>query len=73
MSDKQHLTKAKTMPIRFLKESGKGFFVEKEGYALAVREDLRHVIKSSAFRMHMKDILDYRTMDYYRRRYREAE
>lgn len=71
MSDKQHLTKAKTMPIRFLKESGKGFFVEKEGYALAVREDLRSVIKSNAFRAHMKDILEYRTMDYYRRRYHE--
>lgn len=71
MSDKQHLTKAKTMPIRFLKESGKGFFVEKEGYALAVREDLRSVIKSNAFRVHMKDILEYRTMDYYRRRYHE--
>ena len=70
MSDRQHLTKAKTMPIRFLKESGKGFFIEKEGYALAIREDLRPVIKSSAFRAHMKDILEYRTMDYYRRRYR---
>lgn len=73
MSDRQHLTKAKTMPIRFLKESGKGFFIEKEGYALAIREDLRHVIKSSAFRAHMKDILEYRTIDYYRRRYRGKE
>lgn len=70
MSDRQHLTKAKTMPIRFLKESGKGFFVEKEGCALAIREDLMPVIESAAFRSHMKDILEYRTMDYYRRRYR---
>ncbi|MCM1283503.1 MAG: DEAD/DEAH box helicase family protein [Muribaculaceae bacterium] len=69
MTDRQHLTKAKTMPIKFLKASGKGFFVEKEGYALAIREDLRTVIKSEAFCMHMKDILEYRTMDYYRRRY----
>ena len=73
MSDKQHLTKAKTMPIRFLKESGKGFFVEKEGYALAIREDLRQVIKSPAFRAHMGDILEYRTMEYYRRRYHGTE
>lgn len=69
MSDKQHLTKAKTMPIRFLKESGKGFFIEKEGYALAIREDLRPFIKSPAFCAHMRDILEYRTMEYYRRRY----
>lgn len=73
MPDKQHLTKAKTMPVRFLKESGKGFFVEKEGYALAIREDLRQVIKSPAFRAHMGDILEYRTMEYYRRRYHGTE
>ncbi len=69
MTDKQHLAKAKTMPIKFLKASGKGFFIEKEGFALAIREDLKPVIKSSAFRNHMNDILAYRTMDYYRRRY----
>ena len=69
MTDKQHLAKAKTMPIKFLKASGKGFFIDKEGFALAIREDLRAVVKSRAFCMHMKDILEYRTMDYYRRRY----
>ena len=40
MTDRQHLSKAKSMPIKFLKASGKGFFIEKEGYALAIREDL---------------------------------
>ncbi len=69
MSDKQHLAKAKTMPIKFLKASGRGFFVEKEGYALAIKEDLRQVIESEAFCVHMKDILEYRTVEYYRRRY----
>lgn len=70
MTDKQHLSKAKTMPIKFLKASGKGFFMDKEGYALAIREDLREVVKNHAFCEHMKDILEYRTMDYYRRRYK---
>ena len=70
MTDKQHLAKAKTMPIKFLKASGKGFFIDKEGYALAIREDLRAVVKNDAFCEHMKDILEYRTMDYYRRRYK---
>lgn len=73
MTDKQHLSKAKTMPIRFLKASGKGFFIDKEGYALAIREDLRPVVKNPAFCAHMKDILEYRTMDYYRRRYEGEE
>ena len=69
MTDKQHLSKAKSMPIKFLKASGKGFFIEKEGYAIAIRDDLKAVIEKSAFKKHMKDILEYRTMEYYRRRY----
>ena len=69
MTDRQHLSKAKSMPIHFLKASGKGFFVDREGYALALREDLQDCIRNQALGRHMKDILDYRTMEYYRRRY----
>lgn len=71
MTDKQHLNKAKSMPIKFLKSSGKGFFIDKTGYAIAVRGDLKDIIKNNAFKNHMKDILEYRTMEYYRRRYVE--
>ena len=71
MTDKQHLSKAKSMPIKFLKTSGKGFFIEKEGYALAIRDEMSGIIEQDAFRRHMKDILEYRTMEYYRRRYAE--
>ena len=69
MTDKQHLSKAKSMPVKFLKASGKGFFIEKEGYALALRDDLKEIIDNEAFKKHMKDILEYRTMEYYRRKY----
>ncbi len=69
MTDRQHLSKAKSMPIKFLKASGKGFFIEKEDYALAIRSDLGEIIHKEAFKKHMKDILEYRTMEYYRRRY----
>lgn len=69
MTDKQHLSKAKSMPIHFLKASGKGFFVEREGYALAIREELAEIVQNNAFKRQMKDILEYRTMAYYRRRY----
>lgn len=72
ITDKQHLSKAKTMPIKFLKASGKGFFIEKEGYALAIREELTDVIWLDAFKKQMKDIIEYRTMEYYRRRYVEG-
>lgn len=69
MTDKQHLNKAKNMPVKYLRASGKGFFIDKEGYALAIREELADVVKSEDFKRHMKDILEYRTMEYYRRWY----
>ena len=71
ITDKQHLNKAKSMPIKFLKASGKGFFVDEDGYALAIRENLADVIGLHAFKAQMKDIIEYRTMEYYRRRYVE--
>lgn len=69
MTDKQHLSKAKNMPIKFLKSSGKGFFIDKAGYAIALRKDLANIINNKIFAEQMKDILKYRTMEYYRRRY----
>lgn len=69
MTDKQHIKKALQMPIKYLRSSGKGFFVEREGYVLALREELQEVIGKEAFAGQIKDILEYRTMEYYRRRY----
>ena len=57
------------MPIKYLKASGKGFFVEKEGFALALNENLKEVIKNKVFVDNMRDVLEYRTIEYYRRRY----
>ncbi|MBD5526590.1 MAG: DEAD/DEAH box helicase family protein [Lachnospiraceae bacterium] len=69
MADRQHLSKAKSMPIKYLKASGKGFFIDRDGYALAIREELAGIAENEAFKQQMKDILEYRTMEYYRRRY----
>lgn len=69
VTDKQHLSKAKRMPIRFLKASGKGFFVEKNGYALALRDEIGDVVGNMAFGEQMGDVLGYRSLEYYRRRY----
>lgn len=57
------------MPINFLIESGNGFFISKEGYAIALNNELMDVIDSQALAMHFKDAIDYRTMEYYRSRY----
>ncbi len=45
------------MPIRFLKASGKGFFVEKDGYALALRDEIGDVVGNMAFGEQMGDVL----------------
>ena len=71
ITDKQHLSKAKTMPIRYLKASGKGFFVDVPGYAIGIREDLKIVMRSQVMGEQMVDIITYRSMEYYRRRYRD--
>lgn len=70
ISDKEHVKKILQMPVHFLLESGKGFFVKKEGAALALREELKDVIGDPVFAEQMKDVIEYRVMDYYQRRYR---
>ena len=64
------MKKIMSMPVHFLQESGKGFFLQKEGYALALRPELEAVIGTEAFARQMRDVIDYRSMDYYQRRYR---
>lgn len=70
ISDKEHVKKILQMPVHFLLESGKGFFVKKEGSALALREELVDVIGNPVFVEQMEDVIEYRVMDYYQRRYR---
>ena len=69
MTDKQHIRKIMTMPVKFLLRSGSGFFVEKEGYALALKEEMRDVIELPGFADQMGDAIRFRAVDYYRRRY----
>lgn len=72
ISDKEHINKILNMPVHFLQKSGMDFFVQKDGYALALREELKNVIGNSVFVEQMKDVIEYRTMDYYKRRYRNS-
>ena len=71
ISDKDHVKKIIQMPVHFLQESGKGFFVKKDGAVLALREEMREVIGNPILAEQMKDVIEYRTIDYYQRRYRE--
>lgn len=71
ISDKEHVKKIMQMPVHFLLKSGNGFFVEKDGAALALSENLREVVGDPMFAEHMRDAIEYRAMDYYQRRYQE--
>lgn len=71
ISNKAHLKKILTMPVHFLQESGKEFFVKRDGFAISLRCDLEKYVKNQAFVEQVKDIVEYRVMDYYQRRYRE--
>ena len=69
--DNEHLKKILAMPVHFLLESGKGFFVKNDDVILGLREEMRPLVDNTVMVEQMKDVIDYRTMDYYQRRYRE--
>lgn len=73
ITDQMHLKKILQMPVHFLQESGKGFFVQKEGVALALCEELRDIIQNEIFAEHMGDVIQYRAFDYYQRRYQKDQ
>ena len=52
-------------------KSGGGFFVKKEGVVLALRDEMGEMVKNPVLAEQMKDVIEYRAMDYYRRRYKE--
>ena len=74
ISDSEHIRKIMKMPVHFLLQSGKGFFiVQKDGAALALREELSEVAENPVFAEEIRDVIQYRAMDYYKRRYRKSE
>ena len=72
MTDQQHIRKIMQMPVHHLLKSGKGFFVEKEGCALALKDEMRSVIGLPGFAEQMGDAIRFRAVDYYRRRYADS-
>ena len=70
---KEYVKLAKDNPIKFLKKTENAFFVEKEGYALALTDDMVQYIGSKCFREHVKDIIDLRTLTYYKDRFSKQE
>ncbi len=73
ISDKEHINKILKMPVNYLQLSGDGFFVKRDGCALALSEKLQDVIDNPVFVDQMRDVIRYRTVDYYQRRYRNVD
>ena len=71
ISDKNHIQKIMKMPVHFLLKSGEEFFVKKDGAALALRDEMDEIVKEPMLAEQMEDVIEYRAMDYYRRRYKE--
>ncbi|MGM9961084.1 MAG: DEAD/DEAH box helicase family protein [Allobaculum sp.] len=69
ITDRSHLSKIRQMPIHFLLKSAGDFFVEKPGFALALKPELKPFMDNEAFIEQFGDIISYRTMHYYRSRY----
>ena len=67
----KYLDLAKRNPIKFLLKTHGDFFVEKEGTVLALRDDLKEIIKDENFKIHMKDTIDLRVKTYYKHRFLE--
>lgn len=70
ITDEQHLANARKNPIKFLLASGKGFFVERPGYELALLEELKDVVTSEVLIQHFGDIVEYRVNEYFRKKNR---
>lgn len=68
ITDEQHRAKIRTMPIKHL--VGK-IFQLKDGCALSIRENIKPFIRNTAFIKQFDDVITYRALDYYRRRYVE--
>jgi superfamily II DNA or RNA helicase len=67
ITDTTHLKKIFSMPVRFLINSGKGFFVEVDK-GIGLCNELYKIRENPILSEQMKDVIEYKTMDYYSRR-----
>lgn len=72
-TDKDNLQIIAKNPVNFLKHSGKGFFVDKDGYMIALKDEMQMVLYEGGMRFadEVKDIVQYRVLEYYWKRYRD--
>lgn len=66
---KRCVSEALKNPVKFLMQSGNGFFVQEEGAVLALNPQVHEAVRLDGFAEQMKDVIEYRSMEYYWKRY----
>lgn len=72
ITDKAHLDNIKKNPVNFLKQSAPDFFVSTDSALIALSDGLVSYLKNPIFAEQVKDIIDYRTIHYYSKKYRDS-
>ncbi len=67
-SQKEYVSLAKRNPVKFLMSSAPIFFMEKEGCTIALNEKLKLFKDMESFKGHFKDVIEFRTITYYKER-----
>ena len=71
--ENDYLKLAKRNPIRNLAKTHSEFFKIKDNSALALSDDLKYYINLETFKKHFKDIIEYRTVTYYKSRFEDRK
>lgn len=72
ITDKAHMDNIKKNPVNFLKQSAPDFFVSTDSALIALCDGLVPFLKNPVFVEQVKDIVDYRTIHYYCKKYRDS-
>lgn len=68
-----YLKLAKDNPIHFLAKTHSELFKLKDDCALALSDNLKDFIQLETFQKHFKDIIEYRTVTYYKSRFEDKK
>ena len=71
-TEKEYLKLARQNPINFMLKTHGEWFCEKENCEMALQKKLFPWLNHPVFIRHMKDAIDYRTMDYYRKKFKSG-
>ena len=71
-TEKEYVSLAKRNPVHFMLKSHGQWFCQKDDCVLSLSESLRPWLQNPEFIRQMKDAIDYRTLDYYRKRFQSG-